>query len=128
MLSVERAINALPAALASHLTAEEVYVADLPGVEVVAEGVDPRAPMLFDGALPGTPSAPAEGERGMRLFVYQRNVERMAGSVELLEPELCSTLERELNNALGLGEGQNADASTPATSLGSKPRTESEAD
>ena len=31
-----------------------------------------------------------------RVFVYQRNVERLAGSIELIEMEIRSALEREI--------------------------------
>jgi hypothetical protein len=31
-----------------------------------------------------------------RVFVYQRNVERLAGSVELVESEIAAALEREI--------------------------------
>ena len=45
----------------------------------------------------------------MRIFVYQRNVERAAGSLEALEAELGAALEREVT-AVFL-EGQKPDKS-----------------
>ncbi|MCL2448788.1 MAG: UDP-N-acetylglucosamine-peptide N-acetylglucosaminyltransferase, partial [Polyangiaceae bacterium] len=59
--------------------------------ELVVDGVDPRAllvldrPPIADGALPH-----------VRLFVYQRNVERAAGSFEAMNTELAAALEREI--------------------------------
>jgi hypothetical protein len=58
----------------------------------VVDGVDPRALRLLDGL-----GGPADGERpSARLFVYQRNVERIAGAVELGEAEIRGALEREI--------------------------------
>ena len=64
---------------------------DVPGAELVVDGVDPRALLILD-----TPRG-EEGERDTaRLFVYQRNVERAAGSLEAMEDELSRALEREI--------------------------------
>lgn len=85
---VEQAIGRLDSVLARYVSTVEVYVIDVPGAELVVDGIDPRAPMLLE---PGT----ADG-RATRLFVYQRSVERMAGSVERIEEELAASLEREI--------------------------------
>jgi len=47
-----------------------VIAGDMPGAEVVAEGIDPRIPLLFDDI-----TRVPELKVG-RLFVYQRNIER----------------------------------------------------
>jgi hypothetical protein len=47
-------------------------------VEVVVDGVDPRALLLLDGVNAGATIATMTA----RVFVYQRNVERLAGSIE----------------------------------------------
>jgi tetratricopeptide (TPR) repeat protein len=87
-----RAIEALPESLKVYVREGEVYAADVPGVEVVVDGVDPRALLLLDGINTEDKSLPLTA----RLFVYQRNVERLAGSVELVEAEIASALEREI--------------------------------
>jgi tetratricopeptide (TPR) repeat protein len=89
-LTAKRAFAALDEHLRSYLREEEVYVADVPGVEVVVDGVDPRALLLIDGV--GGGGSPLSA----RVFVYQRNVERLAGSVEQVEAEVLSALEREI--------------------------------
>jgi hypothetical protein len=62
--------------------------------------VDPRALLLIDAvSAPGENAGPSA-----RLFVYQRNVERMAGSVELVEGEIKAALEREINATFIEGE------------------------
>jgi tetratricopeptide (TPR) repeat protein len=67
-----------------------VVVSDLPGAEVVADGVDPRAAVLLD----------ALGERDQakagRAFVYQRNVERMSEGPAKLEDDLLRFLQGEI--------------------------------
>jgi hypothetical protein len=67
----------------------------MPGVEFVIDGVDPRALILMDDISPNSLQAPSA-----RLFVYQRNLERLAGALESVEAELRSALERELTAVL----------------------------
>lgn len=90
--AVQRIVDALDDKLKRHLRLAEIYVSDVPGVEVVVDGVDPRALLMLDGigaALPASlPTA--------RVFVYQRNVERVAGAVDLVEAEVTAALEREI--------------------------------
>ena len=96
---VQRVLSNVDALLARYVREAEVYVVDLPGAELVVDGIDPRALVVLE-----TP--PAEGRPGheaaepgsvyARLFVYQRNVERAAGSIEYLEDELRHAVEREI--------------------------------
>jgi tetratricopeptide (TPR) repeat protein len=99
--AVKRVIQNVDALLARYVREAEVYVVDLPGAELVVDGIDPRALVVLE-----TP--PAEGRPGhesaepgsvyARLFVYQRNVERAAGSSEYLEDELRHAIEREISH------------------------------
>lgn len=89
-LTARRAFLGLDDHLRSYLRDEELYVADVPGVEVVVDGVDPRALLLIDGV--GTAGTAISA----RVFVYQRNVERLAGSIEQVEAEIRMALEREI--------------------------------
>jgi tetratricopeptide (TPR) repeat protein len=105
---VERAAAALNPVLKHYVEGADVYVSDVPGVELVAEGVDPRALVLLDGfteeqkprgALLGGPAS--EGARPLagpcaRVFVYALNVARLAGNVEAIEREITAALEREI--------------------------------
>ena len=101
-LTVERALGNISPELREFLRPSEVFVADLPGVEVVVDGVDPRASLLLDALRPddGQPQK-------ARLFVYQRNVERLAGSLEGLEAEIFESLEREIRNLFQQPAAQN---------------------
>ncbi len=90
-LTAKRALAELDAKLRAFVREDELYVADMPGVEVVVDGVDPRALVLLDAVSGGN------GGPTARVFVYQRNVERLAGSLELVQAEITAALERELN-------------------------------
>jgi tetratricopeptide (TPR) repeat protein len=74
---VRGAIQSLPAPMAKTIDGAFVIVGDVPGAEVVAEGVDPRIPVLLDGL-----SSEGEVPRASRIFVYRRNVERMGSGDE----------------------------------------------
>ncbi|MDQ2647698.1 MAG: tetratricopeptide repeat protein [Myxococcota bacterium] len=87
-LSAKRAVMSLEETLRRYVQDAELYIADVPGVEVVVDGVDPRALLLIDGV--GSPDTTLT----TRLFVYQRNVERLAGSLEQVEHEIVLALER----------------------------------
>jgi len=91
-MAARRAIDALPESLRVYVREGEVYAADVPGVEVVVDGVDPRALLLLDGINTEDKSLPLTA----RVFVYQRNVERLAGSVDQVEAEIFAALEREV--------------------------------
>lgn len=86
----------------------EVHAADYPGIEVVADGVDPRSPLLFDGA-PTRPGAVAA-----RVFVYQRNVERLCHGVASLREELPALLIRETAASRDSAPGGEAPSKAPA--------------
>lgn len=92
LVTVRRAVEGLSPDLAKYIHGSDIYVADLPGVEVIVDGVDPRALLLLDnmGSADGS-------ERSARLFVYQKNVERIAGSLERVESEVRQALEREIS-------------------------------
>jgi tetratricopeptide (TPR) repeat protein len=89
-LTAKRALSEIDEKLKPFVREEELYVADAPGIEVVVDGVDPRALVLLDGVSTGN------GAPRARVFVYQRNVERLAGSLELVQAEIKAALEREL--------------------------------
>jgi Flp pilus assembly protein TadD len=94
---VRRVLQALDAVMARWVRDAEVFIVDVPGAELVVDGVDPRAMVLLDARPPESEEtdvvrAPTQA----RLFIYQRNVERAAGAATALEAELASALEREI--------------------------------
>jgi tetratricopeptide (TPR) repeat protein len=88
---VRAVLEKLDVILARYVREAEVYVVDMPGAELVVDGVDPRTILLLDA--PETVGAQATRAR---VFVYQRNVERAAGSVDAMTDELAAALEREI--------------------------------
>lgn len=91
---VKSALLRLDAIMSRYLQRATVYVVDAPGAEIVVDGVDPRALLLIDAGRPGE-----EAGSDARLFVYQANVERAAGTLEAVVDELHAALEREVTNA-----------------------------
>ena len=90
--AVTAALDALDPAFSQFIDDADVFVSEVPGIELVADGVDPRALLLLDGlATPEMPSPPCS-----RIFVYQRNVERVAGSPDRTEAIVQEALEREI--------------------------------
>src|SRR5450432_272041 len=88
---VRTVIDKLDILLGLYVREAEVYVVDLPGAELVVDGVDPRALLVLDTPLVEDGAPPR-----VRVFVYQRNVERAAGTLEAMETELQAALEREV--------------------------------
>jgi Flp pilus assembly protein TadD len=99
---VRTAIEKLDLVLARFVREAEVFVVDLPGAELVVDGVDPRALLVLD-----TPMVEEGAPPRVRVFVYQRNVERASGTPDAMDKELASALEREVT-AVFL-EGQKPD-------------------
>jgi tetratricopeptide (TPR) repeat protein len=98
--TVRRAVESIDPALRACLREDDIHITDAPGVEVVVDGVDPRALLLLDAVQPAEPGTlPAA-----RVFIYRRNVERLAGSIDFLETEIKAALEREITNVLSPAE------------------------
>jgi tetratricopeptide (TPR) repeat protein len=107
---VRQVVAKLDNVLARFVREAEVYCFDVVGPELVVDGVDPRALVILD-ASPGVDRGDgadasqangdidddSRGRRG-RIFVYQRNVERAAGSLGAMDEELFHALEREIAN------------------------------
>jgi tetratricopeptide (TPR) repeat protein len=96
----KHAVETLNPVLRRYVEGAEVYVSDVPGMELVAEGVDPRALVLLDGLSAEDPSRVMHSVGDFvpcgRVFVYALNVARLAGSAEGIEREITLALEREI--------------------------------
>ncbi|MFO0672819.1 MAG: tetratricopeptide repeat protein [Polyangiaceae bacterium] len=89
---VRGVLSRLDVALARYVRGADVFVVDLPGPEIVVEASTRARSCSSSRPLP-----PKKAARGpLRLFVYQRNVERVAGSLEAMEEETAGALEREI--------------------------------
>ncbi len=108
---VERGFAALPAEITAHLHDSLVLVSDAPGMEVVCDGVDPRVAVLLDA----TRHSDEPGPIAARVFLYQRNIERLCGGIEQLEDEITYQLTEEVKHVLEHRdrEDQGTDRSPP---------------
>ncbi|MEM9191466.1 MAG: tetratricopeptide repeat protein [Myxococcota bacterium] len=103
---VQEAIRKLPSALERTLEGALVVISDLPGAEVVADGVDPRHPVLINLSPPG-PSA-AVPSTATHVFVYQRNIERLVSGVLDIDDEITKVLIAELAHVFPEAAGSEA--------------------
>lgn len=101
---VQTALTTLPAEAAALIEGALVVVTDLPGAEMVADGVDPRVPVLLD-AMPEPDEPPGVG----RIFVYKRNIERMSPGVFELDNEVAQAILHELTATFGTTDPDEVD-------------------
>lgn len=107
---VQLALQQLPEALSRALEGALVIVTDLPGAEVVADGLDPRMPVLLD-AVSESDTSPAKVGR---VFVYARNIERVAAGLLEIETEVARALAAELRAAFPmLDDGSASEPAAP---------------
>jgi tetratricopeptide (TPR) repeat protein len=102
----ERAIAALPSELGSLLVAAEVFITDLPGPEMIVDGVDLHALVLVE-PLASTGEAATPSEHGepasmndTRVFIYALNVLRTVPAADAIQQCLCEALAQEVRAAL----------------------------
>ena len=93
--AVDDSLAKLPDELRAHIKDAKIYCAEAPGMELVADGCDPRIPVLLDGFEQGSV---------VRLFVYQRNVERMYYGADQMKDELSTLVAREIEAVFVKGE------------------------
>jgi tetratricopeptide (TPR) repeat protein len=96
---VQNAVRRLPAELGQAIENCLVVVSDMPGPEVVAEGVDPHIGVLIDDVQDAEGKPVGQGgspTRAGRVFVYQRNIERFTANAAEVEEEILRALEHEL--------------------------------
>lgn len=96
-----KVIEGLNSVLRRYVDGADVYIADVPGMELVAEGVDPRALVLLDGLASDDRERSFRGGATdtrpcARIFFYALNVVRLAGNLEAIERESTLALEREI--------------------------------
>jgi len=105
---VQGALRDLPKEIAQRLEGNLIMVTDLPGLEIVAEGIDPRTPLLLDEM-----ASPDKKSDQRRLFIYQRNIERLIRHPLELQQDVLEILQRELEAHFSRPSGA---PSRPATS------------
>ncbi|RME49583.1 MAG: hypothetical protein D6795_11480 [Deltaproteobacteria bacterium] len=100
--SVEEAIMMLPAGMIRALSELTIYISDFPSATLPGEeGVDPLISGLFSG-IPRENAEPFPLVPDNRIYLFQRNIERVATDHAELVEEIRQTLEREVGFYLGL--------------------------
>lgn len=80
----------------------ELFVTDLPGAEMIAEGVDPRSFLMLE-LLPDAQDAALHAplpSGNLRVFIYKKNVERAGAGPETLTQDIASAISQELQRLL----------------------------
>ncbi len=110
--AVERALLLLPRSFRDVLDNLAVVVEPFPDVETLMEENPPHDPELL-GLYVGVPlpeqTVASSGDLPAVIHLYQRNIERNAGTLEELEHEIAITLFHEIGHALGFEEAEMPD-------------------
>lgn len=114
---VGRSLEQLPSEVQAALDGAEVYVSDLPGAEIVVDGIDPRAPVVLEPRV-----VDGVASRAPRLFVYQRNIERIALSLDRLDDAIREAVTRELE-AMATALGVEMEAAATASGVSEAAQT-----
>jgi tetratricopeptide (TPR) repeat protein len=109
---VQAALRELPSEIAERLEGNLIMVTDLPGLEIVAEGIDPRTPMLLDEV-----AANGRQEDQRRLFIYQRNIERLIRQPLELQQDVLEILQRELETHFKQPPNAHSEAPVPESAI-----------
>jgi predicted Zn-dependent protease with MMP-like domain/Flp pilus assembly protein TadD len=106
---VESALGELPERAQKLLENVPVMVEEYPSEEVVADGFDPRGLGLFAG-VPFPEQSTLSGPPHLEaVFLFQRNIERVARSMAEVEAEIRTTLLHETGHFFGLDEDELAE-------------------
>jgi predicted Zn-dependent protease with MMP-like domain/thioredoxin-like negative regulator of GroEL len=106
---VEQALAELPERAQKLLENVPVMVEQLPSEDVVGDGFDPRGLGLFAG-VPFPEQSTLSGPPHLEaVFLYQRNIERVARSTAEVEAEIRTTLLHETGHFFGLDEDDLAE-------------------
>ena len=97
-----RTLAELPAEVRTRLDNVPILIDDLPSVELVAEGLDPRSLGLFQG----TPMTEAAGQAPSvtTILLFRKNLERVSVDLDQLAEEVRITVLHETAHYFGLDE------------------------
>ncbi len=97
---IDQALKRLSPAEQQLLHDAPLTLLDLPPLELVAEGFDPRCPAFASGAGQGREG---RGAQVTHIFIYRRNVERVGPHWDTMADALRLALEQELEDLLAAG-------------------------
>lgn len=101
---VRAALEELPERAQKLLENVPIIVEDYPSEDVVADGFDPRGLGLFAGVPFPEQSSMGGAPHLEAVFLFQRNIERVARSTAEVESEIRTTLLHETGHFFGLDE------------------------
>jgi Tfp pilus assembly protein PilF len=105
LLFTQKAIADIAPEARRFLETAELYIADLPGAEVIVDGIDPRSLVLIDAVLLGPEDdgeelAVVPAQVSMRVFLYALNVLRAAAGLHAVQQTIHEALATELKATL----------------------------
>ena len=78
----------------------ELFVTDLPGGEMIADGVDPRSFLMLELLPEGDDSARTLPCGSLRVFIYKKNVERACKDPDSITEDIAKAITEELKRLL----------------------------
>lgn len=105
LMFAQRALGQLDEKLQKFADHSEIYISDVPGCEIVVDGVDPRVLAMVDAgyAQPNAADSEANPEQPpltVRIFLYALNVLRVASGIHTVQQCIAEALNEELSAAL----------------------------
>jgi predicted Zn-dependent protease with MMP-like domain len=100
------ALDRLPKPLRERMGNVPVIATDYPSEELIADGSDPRMLGLFAGVPFGDKSSVGGAPHLDAIFLFQRNIERMAYTPDDIEHEIEITLVHEAGHFFGFSDEQ----------------------
>jgi predicted Zn-dependent protease with MMP-like domain len=100
----EQALGELPERARQLVANVPVLISDLPALEDVAQGLDPRLLGLFAGTPHPEDSTLGGGAQLTQILLFRKNLERVAADVEDLREEIRTTLIHETGHFFGMSE------------------------
>jgi predicted Zn-dependent protease with MMP-like domain len=102
--AAEAALAELPARARTLIENVPIVIADLPAVEDVRQGLDPRLLGLFEGGALPDASAVGGPPQLSRIVLFRKNLERVAADEDELREEIRTTLLHETGHFFGMSE------------------------
>jgi len=106
LLFTKNAVGELDARFQPYFETAELYVADVPGPEMVVDGIDPRSMAMIDAMVvdfPETAEIPktlGPEHVQLRVFLYAINIMRSAPALHTVQQTIAEALDQEMTLAL----------------------------
>lgn len=105
----EQALKELPESARKLIANVPILIVDLPAVDEVTHGLDPRLLGLFEGSAYADGSSVGGAPQVTRILLFRKNLERMAADPEDMREQIRITLLHETGHFFGMTEADLAD-------------------